>query len=351
MCKVDSLCYCLFAVGGGRLHPPIPRTGLALSIFLPFQQPSTTTPSELMLSTSPSTLQPFNPSTLQPFNPSTLQPFNPSTPAVPSELIVHLSFNPSTPAVPSELIVHLSFNPSTPAAPSELHHNADADAILACSPRQRPAPGAWLRPLSCGNAIRPTSAHPQHPPRSSLAAGPSNPQLAQEAATAGAAQLLGTFRLTASVLGAPRSGRAWPRSCNAWRPGTSKRCFIAAKRRFKDTVLGLPRLHPGLAADASSSTARDILKGNPVATVHGLLHVAGCMWPGWLLHVQDASRMGDWGCTLAAGVPEAFRGAPCRIRWRAGNVPWVHFIVGSVCRARALLCWAWKSGTPVVTTR
>jgi len=36
MCKVDSLCYCLFAVGGGPLHPPIPLDGvLALSIFLP----------------------------------------------------------------------------------------------------------------------------------------------------------------------------------------------------------------------------------------------------------------------------------------------------------------------------
>jgi len=35
MCKVDSLCYCLFAVGGGPLHPPIPLDGvLALSIFL-----------------------------------------------------------------------------------------------------------------------------------------------------------------------------------------------------------------------------------------------------------------------------------------------------------------------------
>jgi len=33
---VDSLCYCLFAVGGGPLHPPIPLDGvLALSIFLP----------------------------------------------------------------------------------------------------------------------------------------------------------------------------------------------------------------------------------------------------------------------------------------------------------------------------
>jgi len=34
--QVDSLCYCLFAVGGGPLHPPIPLDGvLALSFFLP----------------------------------------------------------------------------------------------------------------------------------------------------------------------------------------------------------------------------------------------------------------------------------------------------------------------------
>jgi len=43
MCKVDSLCYCLFAVGGGPLHPPIPLDGvlaLSFSSFLTVQSPS-----------------------------------------------------------------------------------------------------------------------------------------------------------------------------------------------------------------------------------------------------------------------------------------------------------------------
>jgi len=68
-----------------------------------------------------------------------------------------------------------------------------------------------------------------------------------------------------------------------------------------------------------------------------------------LVHVQDAS--GGWR-TLQGGVPGASCGVLCAASWR--RAVGVRACRGSTssseasANARALLCWAWESGTPVV---